>query len=51
MTQIAVATCADIRSPLGGAFTCVSGGDAGGAEAAAHCYLSGAQRLPQLRYL
>lgn len=47
MTEIVVATCADICSTLGGAFTCVSGGDAGGARS----YLSGAQWLPQLRYL
>lgn len=34
--------CADIYSPRGGAFTCASGGDVGGAEAGAHSYLSGA---------
>lgn len=43
--------CTDIYSPQGGAFTCVSGGDVGGAEAGAHSYLSGARQLPQLRYL
>lgn len=43
--------CTDIYSSLGGAFTCVSGGDSGGAEAGARSYLSGAQQLPQLRYL
>lgn len=40
--QIAAATCADLCPPLGGALTCVGGGDAGGAEAGAHSYLPGA---------
>lgn len=51
LAKRAAATCAQISTPQGGAFTCVSGGDAGGAEAGAHSYLSGARQLPQLRYL
>lgn len=42
MTETVVATCADTCSRLGTVFTWASGGDAGGAEAGAHSYLSGA---------